>query len=178
MVALPQGGLDGNDAKPSEFAPIEAGTYNVQIINSKGGEEKEGRYRIGLQLQVVDGEEENRTFWLNFNYINPNSQENQEISQEQLRRIAKACNVGMFGKTEDLHNIPFTITVKVNDKNPQYVSNEMTSCKPLGEPAPSKAAAAKAKTAAKPAAKEPAGKAAPKEKASAGAAKGDKPWKK
>jgi hypothetical protein len=133
MAKLPGQGLDGNEAEERQSF-IDPGTYNVEIINSNGKEnEKSGVYRIGLQLQVLDGPKAKSTFWLSFNYLHPGSAQAQDISQNQLRLIAKACGVGLFEDTESLHNKPFSVSVKTSESN-GYTNNDMTSAREYATP--------------------------------------------
>lgn len=172
MAELPDEGLDGNDAQERKNY-IDAGTYNVQVINSNRKDKDNGLIQLALQFQVIDGDHEKETFWLNFNYTNPASQQNQDISRDHLKLIARACGVGHFRNTEDLHEKPFCITVNAKESN-GYTNNNMTNAKEFqngGVKTATKTPPGKA-PAKTPPGKTPAG-------ASAGASrpKGDgKPW--
>ena len=145
MAKLPGQGLDGNEAEERQSF-IDPGTYNVEIINSNGKQnEKSGVYRIGLQLQVLDGPKAKSTFWLSFNYLHPGSTQAQDISQNQLRLIAKACGVGLFEDTESLHSKPFNVSVKVSESN-GYTNNDMTSAREYVSPGGSGAKGATSST--------------------------------
>lgn len=128
MAALPEQ-LNGDDAPENDFEAIDAGTYSAEIIGSNGTKKDDGRFVIGLQFKVGEGAKEGRTFWLNFNFLNPKSAINAEISQKQLKQIAKAVGVSVFENTEDLHGRAMTITVKKREYNGNF-SNEMSSVKP------------------------------------------------
>jgi len=164
MAKLPGQALDGNEAE-ERASFIEAGTYNVEVINSNGKTSDKGIHRIGLQLQVLDGPKQKATFWLGFNYIHPGSAQAQEISQNQMRLIAKACGVGLFEDTEDLHNKPFNISVKVSESG-GYTNNDMTSARAYSTPGGSGAKGGTASTPKTP------GKAATPDKGAG------KPWQK
>lgn len=131
MAALPQGEeLDGSVAPPNDFDPIETGNYNVVMKTSNGGPKEDGRYVVGMQFQVIDGPSENRTFWLNFNFTNPKSQMNQDISRKQITQIANAAGIGIFADTDALLAIPINMSVKLK-ADPGYAPrNEMTTVKP------------------------------------------------
>lgn len=165
MAHLPTA-LNGDDAPANEFEPIEPGSYNAQITASNGKAKDGGLYVVGLQFQVLDGPMENRTFWMNFNFLNPKSAMNQEIAQKQLKQIAKACGVSVFEQTEDLHGRPLNITVKINEHN-GYRSNQMSSVREYQQPG--------ANGSVKPAPSKPAGNKAPA-KAAAGAGGASRPW--
>lgn len=177
MAELPDEGLNGEDAV-ERSSTIEAGSYNVQVINSNRQDNEEtGVVALNLQFQVLDGPKEKQTFWLRFNYVNPNSSQNQDIARDHLRLIAKAAGIGLFKDTEALHNQPFNITVNAKQSKPDsdgntYINNNLTNARPYqnggGSPAP--------KQQAKPAgAKSP----EPKAEAKAGgeAKSGGAPWK-
>jgi len=131
MPALPGQPIDGNEAPDDTFAPIEGGSYNAHIIGSNGKQKDTGLFVIGLQFKVLDGPKANRTFWLNFNYIHPNSAQAQEIAQKQIKQIAKACGVGVFSDTESLHERPMNITVKVQEYQGRE-NNQFSSVRPIG----------------------------------------------
>lgn len=137
MAALPQE-LNGDEAPENEFEAIDAGAYNAEIIGSNGKSKDNGLYVVGLQFKVGEGPKEGRTFWLNFNFLNPKSAINQEIAQKQLKQIAKAIGVSTFENTEDLHGRAMNITVKKREYNGNF-SNEMSSVRPYtnggGKPA-------------------------------------------
>lgn len=162
MAALPQG-LNGDEAPENEFEPIDAGAYNAEIIGSNGKSKDSGAYTVGLQFKVIDGPKDGRTFWLNFNFLNPKSAINQEIAQKQLKQIAKAIGVSTFENTEDLHGRAMNITVK--KKTGDYEGNEMSSVRPYQN------------AGAKPPARQPASGGA-KQGAPAGAngGGGNRPW--
>lgn len=171
MADLPDEGLNGDDAVERKNW-IDAGTYNVQIINSNRKDKDNGLVQLAFQFQVLDGPHEKETFWLNFNYVNPNSQQNQDISRDQLALITKVCGAGFFKKTEDLHEKPFCISVKVKEDG-GYTNNTMTSAREFQNGGVSAKPAPKS-TEKGPAAKAPA-------KAAAGASPGTKgpggkPW--
>lgn len=174
MAELPDDeDLNGEDAT-ERSSHIDAGSYNVQVINSnRSDDEDSGIIAFNLQFQVLDGAKEKQTFWLRFNYRNPGSAQNQDIARDQLRQIAKAAGIGLFKDTEALHDQPFNITVnaKTSEKNGNtYVNNNMTGAKPYqnGGPAP------KAQTQAKPSTSKPKEPAEPKGDAAKG---GGAPWK-
>lgn len=144
MAALPDQ-LNGDDAPENDFEPIDAGAYNTQIIASNGRQKDNGVYTVGLQFKVIDGPKEGRSFWLNFNFLNPKSAINQEIAQKQLKQIAKACGVSTFGNTEDLHDKPMNITVK--RKTGDFEGNEMSSVRPYQNGGGARSASTQSKSA-------------------------------
>ena len=137
MAALPQQ-LNGDEAPENDFEAIDAGSYNAEIIASNGKQKDNGLFVIGLQFKVGDGPKVGRTFWLNFNFLNPKSAVNAEIAQKQLKQIAKAVGVSVFENTEDLHGRAMNITIKRREYNGNF-SNEMSSVRPYqnagGKPA-------------------------------------------
>lgn len=165
MPALPQE-MNGDDAPENDFEPIDSGSYNATIIGSNGKKKDSGHYVVGLQFKVDDGPKTGRTFWLNFNFINPNSAVNQDISQKQLRQIAKAIGISAFDETEALHGRAMNITVKRKEDPGYSPRNEMSSVRPYANPTPG---------GARPAAtNKPAATSKP---APAGAGGGGRPWK-
>lgn len=172
MAELPEE-LDGDQAEERKNW-IDAGTYNVVVINSNLKEPNDkGVQQIGLQLQVIDGPKENATFWLSFNFVNPGSIQNQDISRNQLKLIAKCVGVGMFKNTEDLHDKPFTIGVTVKESG-GYTNNNISNIKPYenggGEEKPEPKTTAKTPNKAATTTSKPGGT-APK-------GDGKKPWEK
>lgn len=143
MAALPDGAqIDATVVPVDDFAPIEAGTYNVALKLSNGGPKDDGRHTIGLQFEVIDGPSEGRSFWLNFNFTNPKSQMNQDISRKQITQIANAAGLGVFADTDELLGIAINMSVKVNSKG-GYNNNELGSVRPY-DPAAVAASVARA----------------------------------
>jgi hypothetical protein len=97
-----------------DFAPLPAGRYLVEIVESGTRATKNGNGEyVHLKMRVVEGPYENRLLFDNLNYINQNEQA-QQIAQKSLRRLCRLCSVeGELKDTEQLHFHRFHASVSV-----------------------------------------------------------------
>lgn len=98
----------------SDFTPLPAGRYLVEIIESDTRPTKNGSGEyVHLKMRVVDGPYENRLLFDNLNYINQNST-TQQIAQKSLRRLCRLCSIeGELENTEQLHFHRFHVSVSI-----------------------------------------------------------------
>jgi len=123
MTALPQT-FNPNEIPEDDrnFDPIPAGTYKLQVTESKLEEARsgEGNQILTLTLEVLDGPYQNRKIWDRLNIINKN-QTAQQIAQRALADLCLACGLNSIKDTEELHFKPFTARVTIQpDKTGQY----------------------------------------------------------
>lgn len=108
--------------------PVPAGWYKVVIDESEMKPTKAGDgYYLKLRYNIMDGQFANRKIFGNINLQNPNQQAT-EIGLKQLSAVAHAVQVLLVQDSQQLHNIPLKIKVKVRtDKTGEYdPNNEIT----------------------------------------------------
>ena len=109
--------LTGFDATQEEemkdFSLLPEGDYEVMITESEMKETKKGDGQfLTLTMQVNEpGELAGRFIWVNLNLDNPN-EVSVKISRAELAAICRAVDVIQPDDSEDLHNIPFVVTLK------------------------------------------------------------------
>lgn len=98
---------------PRELVP--AGRYTVEITASTTKETKArtGSY-LELELTILEGEHKGWKLFdrLCLNHVNPKTQ---RIAQANLSAICHAVNVLQPRDSVDLHNLPFTVNVKIRN---------------------------------------------------------------
>lgn len=147
---MPQLGIDTTGVKPSEtFDLLPAGDYLAMIVDSEVNPTKAGDgHYLKLEFQIVgEGAGYGRKVWARLNFDNP-SERAKEIAFRDLAAIQEAVGKpGRLDHSEDLHDIPMTIKLKVEKGRDGYQdSNEVKSYKPASVAA-SAAATPAAKTA-------------------------------
>jgi len=115
--------FDANAIPPDDrnFDPIPAGSYRLQVIESKLEDTKAGTGEmLTLTLEVLEGQFKGRRIWDRLNIRNQNP-DAQRIAQQALRNLCLSVNVPQIRDSEQLHFKPFTARVVVEpDKTGQY----------------------------------------------------------
>ena len=116
---------------PQSFDPMPPGDYITIVTNSELKDTKagDGQY-IELTMQIVDGPFSGRRHWERLNIINKN-----EKTQEIAR---KACGVPNAKNTEETHDVPFTMVLYLDRKEP--TRNRIMGYSPAGAAQAPKAA--------------------------------------
>ena len=110
----------------SSFDPIPAGWYKAIISNSemKPTRDGYGEY-LSLTLQVIEGQYENRLVFARLNLKNANDKA-VDIARKDLAAICRAVGVMSPQASEELHDIPLMIKVKVRAAQGEYeASNDI-----------------------------------------------------
>lgn len=165
------GNFDASAVEPS--APrdiIPPGEYKAYIVGSEMKQTRAGTGEyLALDFAIIEGEYEHRHLWANLNLINPNAQA-VEIAERDLSAICRAVGRMQVSDSEELHNLPLLITVKVKPAGPdkggvmREAANEISGYKPVNVAAPQAAARPTQATPARqaaPAAAQPAKSATP-----------------
>ncbi|MFI3265521.1 MAG: DUF669 domain-containing protein [Rikenellaceae bacterium] len=108
------------------FEAIPAGKYQAVIIGSdmKPTKTGNGRY-LELTFEVIEGEYQGRKQWsrLNLEHLNPDAI---RMAKADLSAICRAVNVPQPKASEELHNLPLTITVRCKRNNDtDEITNEI-----------------------------------------------------
>lgn len=143
MAAL--GEFDATTVPPAEaFELLPAGRYLAMIVESDIAPTKKNDGQIAkFTWQIVEGEHEGRKLWQNLNIDNPNEKAS-AIAKRELSAICHAVGKLQVSDTNDLHDIPVVVVVKVTPAKDGYeAKNEIK-----GVEAPGKAKAEKPSAAA------------------------------
>lgn len=130
MADISELGFDAKQVEPNQFDPIPAGEYDAVIVNSevKTTAKGDGRY-IKLQLQILNGQFQNRVLFDNLNLWNPN-QKAVEIARGTLSSICRAVGVLTPRDTSELHGKPLRIKLKVEKSDEYGDQNRVAGYKP------------------------------------------------
>lgn len=112
---------DTSNVKPSEsFDPLPPGKYKAMIVASeiKDTQAGDGKY-LKLEFQILEGEFANRRLWTNLNLRNPN-QKAMEIAYRDLAAIESALGLRNVQRSEDLHDRPLIVKVKIEKGKDGY----------------------------------------------------------
>ena len=137
-------------APQQSFAPLPAGSYISQVSSSEIKPTKAGTGQmLNLTFDVIDGQYKGRKIFGRINIVNQNP-EAERIGQSQLSALCHAIGVMQLNDTQQLHNKPVKIKVRVRvDESGKYDdSNDVTGF----EAAPGVSASALSIPAAAPAA--------------------------
>ena len=123
-------GFDANTVEPASFDVLPAGEYTVAIMGSsmKPTKNGDGRY-LELEMQVLNGEFQNRKLFDRLNLMNPN-QKAVDIAKGQLSAICRAVGILTPNDSSDLHNKPLVVKVKVRKDEEHGEQNEVKAYKP------------------------------------------------
>jgi len=120
-------GFDANTVDPAQSRePVPAGWYKAVITES---EEKPTKAQTGSYLQmtmeIIEGEHAGRKVFERLNLNNPNATA-VEIAQRTLSSICRAVGVMTPRTSQDLHDKPLMLKVKVKPAKDGYdASNEV-----------------------------------------------------
>lgn len=123
-------GFDAQQVEPNGFDLLPAGEYDAVIVDSKVVPTKAGDGKIlKLQLQVLNGQYQNRTLFDQLNLWNP-SQKAEQIAKGTLSALCRAVNVLTPKDTSELHNKPVRISVGVQKSEEYGDQNKIKAYKP------------------------------------------------
>ncbi len=126
-------GFNANNVEPNAPRdPIPAGWYKAVIAESieKPTKAQTGSY-LQLTLEVIEGDHAGRKVFERLNLNNPNQQA-VEIAQRSLSGICRAVGVMTPRTSNDLHDKPMMIKVKVTAPKDGYdAGNEIAEYAPV-----------------------------------------------
>lgn len=126
-------GFNANEVEPNASRePIPAGWYKAVITES---EEKPTKAQTGsylqMTLEIIDGDHAGRKAFERLNLNNPNQQA-VEIAQRTLSGICRAVGIMTPRNSQDLHDKPLMVKVKVKPARDGYdASNEIGEYAPV-----------------------------------------------
>ena len=111
-------GFDARTVEPvADFEAIPAGKYPAAITESEMKPTKAGTgHYLQLTFTILDGEYKNRILWARLNLDNPN-QTAVKIAKAELSAICRSVGVMAPKDSQELHNLPLLITVKVKKRS-------------------------------------------------------------
>lgn len=110
-----------------KFEAIPAADYVARITESdtKQTKKKDGHY-TSLKFVIDEGKFKGRVLFTNLNLDNP-SEEACRIAEEELATICRACGKSGIEDSEELHDIPMTISVALKaGRNGNPPENKIT----------------------------------------------------
>ena len=119
---------EGNNETMADRSALPAGDYLVHIVKSQMKETKarNGHYLM-LQFVVLEGPYKGKSVFANLNLDNPSAIA-VEIATKELNSICQALDLEGVEDSEELHQLPLGITVKVEEATSQYPeSNSITA---------------------------------------------------
>jgi len=127
MALLPTpANTEENSATLDDRSALAAGDYVSHIVKSELLQTKaKNGQRLSLHFRVLEGESTGRMFFASLNLDNPNPIA-VEIANKELNSICSACGLEGVEDSEELHQIPLIVTLKVNPADAQYP--ESNSC--------------------------------------------------
>jgi len=123
-----------NSQTLDDRSALPAGNYLAHIVKSEMKATKAGTgHYLSLHFKVLEGECAGRMIFANLNLDNPNSTA-VEIATKELNSICNACDMQDVTDSEDLHQIPMVLTVKVDPATAQWPEgNSITAYAPESE---------------------------------------------
>lgn len=104
--------------KRTSFEPLPPGDYNAMITDSQMKITKAGTGEyLELTVQIIDGAHSGRRLWERLNVVNANKVA-EEIARSQLNGIKLACNIDKLESSEQLHDIPFVVSLDIDRRDP------------------------------------------------------------
>lgn len=104
-------------APRSDFAPLPPGEYTAVVTRTdlKPTKAGNGEY-IELTIEIMDGDYSGRKVWERLNVNNP-SEQTMQIARSQLNQLATALSQLPLKDTDQLLEIPFTLTLDIDRKD-------------------------------------------------------------
>lgn len=117
MATFGNGGFDATQHEPADFTPLPAGKYLAAIAGSemKPTKNSDGHY-LYLTFQILEGQYKGRKVWDRLNLHNKNPAAT-AIAKGQLSAICRAIGVMTPKDSQELHNVPLVIDVRLKKRN-------------------------------------------------------------
>ena len=123
------GEFNAAEVEPNSFDVLPAGDYDAIIIASERKPTSKGGHMLKLELQVLNGEYQNRKIWDNLNIWN-SSDKAVQIAKGTLSAICRAVGVMTPKDSTELHNKPLRIKVAVRKSEEYGEQNQIKAYKP------------------------------------------------
>lgn len=121
--------FNADDLQESTRDLLKPGKYLAEIIESEIKETRSGGTMLSMTFEMLNPAK-GRRVWHNYNLENK-SEKAVEIGKQDLGYTARAVGKPRFDDTEDLHNIPLTVSVIIEEGNAEFgPSNKIKSWGP------------------------------------------------
>ena len=135
------------DKPVSSFEPLPPGDYLAIVASSEAKVTKSGTGEyVEFVLNIMDEPYKGRKIWERLNIHNENKVA-EDIARGALNAMSDACGVALLKDTNQLHDIPMTITLALDRKDPTRNSvrgyKKVAGSKPAAVKAASSAGVAK-----------------------------------
>ncbi len=121
MAQLPQvANSENNNEGQGDRSIIQPGDYVVCITKSefKATKAKTGHY-LNLTLVIAEGQRKGSMMWTLLNLDNPNPVA-VEMANKELNSICQACGLVSVEDSDELHGIPFGVTIDIKPGDASY----------------------------------------------------------
>lgn len=108
------------------FDVLPAGAYNAVVTKSELKDTKAGGKMLAVTLDVIDGPNKGRKIFTNYNLVNTNP-EAEKIGHGQLKALATACGKPNARDSQELHDIPIALRLKIVNDEKYGEQNDITS---------------------------------------------------
>ena len=117
---------DHQETQEGSYEPIPAGTYTSMVTNSEMKPTKAGTGQyLELTFTICSDKYNGRKFWERLNLSNPNPTA-VEIAERNMASLARACGLQSCSDSDQLHDKPVNVLLKVKSGNAQYdATNEV-----------------------------------------------------
>lgn len=129
--------FDASNVAPADsFDCLPKGKYLCMAVASqiKPTKKGDGEY-LEITFEVIDGQGKGRKVWERLNIRNANKKA-EEISQRQLSALCRAVGVMNLQDTDQLHNIPVTLEIDVEQREGYDPQNRVKAYHASGNAAP------------------------------------------
>jgi len=110
----------------NDFKSLPAGEYIVMVTATdlkETARNPDNKY-LKITMDVIDGKHKGRKVYENLNLWRANNTENDQttvkIAEQKLTKLCHAAGVESFGRTEEFHNKPFEVTLRVTPATDKY----------------------------------------------------------
>lgn len=131
MSSLAELNFDARTVEPNQgFDCIPAGEYDAVIVGSevKATNAGTGKY-LKLELQILNGQFQNRKIWDQLNLWNPNAKA-VEIAKGTLSSLCRAVNVLTPNDSSELHGKPVRVKLGIQKSDEYGDRNVVKDYKP------------------------------------------------
>jgi len=135
---MPQYNFDATKVEPDKgrIGAIPKGWYSAIIKKTTVEETEKGGHYFNFMFEVIEGQYKGATVFHMFQFDNSN-QKTVEIAHKQLSQVSHCVKVLQWSQTEQLHNIPLKIRLKVEEppEGSNYeAKNEITAFTDYNDP--------------------------------------------
>lgn len=121
--------LNTSDYKRKRFV-LPAGSYTLAATSAETKEKDGGKTMLIVTYTVMEGNYEGKNFRQFYNIVHPNERA-QTIALEDVAAVTRAVGKDSITDTDEILNVPFVGSVKIDPDAPGGPANRLGSCKKL-----------------------------------------------